>query len=146
MIRRRSKALHKNTGFLLALVGVVWAAAGCGSEPVDGGAPAVTPPPSVRAEEVVGVEIVRLNAQQADELAIRTLRITRERSTYALMLPGTVHPGASSFFRAPGSLAAELSASAVSQFTGTNTSAKKRIDLCMRESLLRVELASTRRT
>lgn len=92
MIRRRRKTLLNNAGVVLVLVVVGWAAAGCGNDPVDGGTPTVIPPPSVRAEEAAGVEIVRLHAQQAEELAIRTLRITRERSAYTLTLPGTVYP------------------------------------------------------
>ena len=66
--------------------------AGCGSGAKTDELRAAAPAPAPAAEEAVSSKYIKLDAQQAGELAIRTMQVVREPSSYALSLPGTVFP------------------------------------------------------
>ncbi len=88
----RRGVLWFSVGVVFVLVVTALLLTGCGS-----GAPAdelraAAPTPPAAAEEAVSSTFIKLDAQQAGELAIRTMRVVREPSSYALSLPGTVFP------------------------------------------------------
>ncbi len=65
---------------------------GCGSEASTDTATTAAPVPTESVDEGVSSQTVRLGAQQASELAIRTMRVVHTESAYLLSLPGTVYP------------------------------------------------------
>lgn len=82
----------ERAGSILLLLLLLGLFVGCGGESIDDVSREVAPPPSVRVAEEGAVERVRLDAAQAEELAIRTVTLARARPAYMLALPGTVYP------------------------------------------------------
>ena len=83
---------RSGVGVVLVLAVTASLLAGCGSGATTDELRAAAPAPAPAAEEAVSSKYIKLDAQQAGELAIRTMQVVREPSSYALSLPGTVFP------------------------------------------------------
>lgn len=69
------------------------------TEPAPEGAASeeIPPPPSVRSDEGVPAQVVRLSDEQAATLNIRTHTMRRDEVAYTIALPGTVSPAPENF-------------------------------------------------
>lgn len=76
-----------------AFLALILLLAGCSDAPEEAdSAPEVSAPPSVRAEAAPPVRQIHLSDAQVEELHVETVTVGRDSSSYAMALPGQVHP------------------------------------------------------